>query len=57
MLATAGFPTPIPSIWLTVERTRMNPSKSQVLLIVLFCRKMFLVQTAVAQKHWQENYR
>lgn len=43
MLATAGFPTHVPSIWLTVERTRMNPSNSQVLLIVPFCPKMFLV--------------
>lgn len=48
-LPTGGFL--VPSIWLIVKRAWMNPSNSRVLLMASFCRKMFMVQIAVAQKH------
>lgn len=41
--ATAGFPTRVPSIWLTVERAGIH-TNSQVFLIVPFCQKMLLAQ-------------
>lgn len=50
-LSSVGFSAPIPSIWLAVKAAWTNSSHFQVLLTVLFCYKMIIVQTAVAEKH------